>query len=250
MIADTKMMEILADVAPHKVVTFADARTQVNQRIDMMISWLDGTRPSPSCVYEPEAFEQWCKARGKARDKKLSLSAPSSTEQQPPPPPKTTLPEQQAKSPSSPRQPILASYLDLTPEMVRRLRSMCMDGSELAEACDIFLDCNREADESSAMAADRLVTVLNQRSRSERRILKQLTDVDLLNLERDPETSPSIRWEAQIAQGRSKMRMNRSAGRRATATRLCLEYWNDAVTKQQNSTDINLDHNIERKTLP
>jgi hypothetical protein len=259
-ISDTRMMEILADVAPREVPTFADARAQVNQRIDMMISWLDNTRPSPSGVYEPEAFEQWCKAR----KKKLTPppSVPADTEQQSPTPEAKTTPTTSAKQQSPtppvrtppagaeqpsppvpltstsrqdsdavpPRQPILASYLDLTPEMVRRARATCMDGSELAEACDIFLDPNQDADERAAMAADHLVAVLNQRARSERRILEQLTDDDLLDLERDPESSPAIRWEAQAARGRSKMRMNRSAVRRASAARLCLDYWNASIT--------------------
>jgi hypothetical protein len=59
----TKMVEILADVATREVESFADARGHVNNRIDAMRSWLDGTRPSPSPVYEPEAFQAWVAAR-------------------------------------------------------------------------------------------------------------------------------------------------------------------------------------------
>jgi len=59
----THMAEILADVATREVESFADARSHVNRRIDMMRNWLDGTRPSPSPVYEPEAFQAWIAAR-------------------------------------------------------------------------------------------------------------------------------------------------------------------------------------------
>jgi hypothetical protein len=108
-----------------------------------------------------------------------------------------------------------------------------MDGSPLAEACDVFLDHDREPDGDTATAADLLVEVLNQRTRGTRQRLEQITDEDLLDLERDPETSPSLRWEAQVALGRGKRRANRNAARRASASRACLDYWNVSVAEWQ-----------------
>ena len=46
MIAGTEMEKILADVATREVESFTEARTHVNRRIDMMIDWLDNTRPA------------------------------------------------------------------------------------------------------------------------------------------------------------------------------------------------------------
>jgi hypothetical protein len=59
----TEMAKILADIAPREVGSFTEARTQVNCRIDAWLHWLQGTRPSPSPVYEPEAWEAWVAQR-------------------------------------------------------------------------------------------------------------------------------------------------------------------------------------------
>lgn len=45
MIDGTAMEKILANVATREVESFDEARTHVNRRIDMMIDWLDNTRP-------------------------------------------------------------------------------------------------------------------------------------------------------------------------------------------------------------
>jgi hypothetical protein len=52
-------------------------------------------------------------------------------------------------------------------------------------------------------------------------------------LAQDPETSPSLRWEAQVALGQGKSRSNRSVARRASARRQCLDYWNAHVALWQ-----------------
>jgi hypothetical protein len=70
----TKMVEILADVAPREVESFADARCHVNSRIDAMREWLDGTRPSPSPVYELEAFRAWTNTRKQSLKKPMTFS--------------------------------------------------------------------------------------------------------------------------------------------------------------------------------
>lgn len=65
MIEDTEMNRILADVATREVESYAVARSHVNTRIDNWRSWLDGTRPTPSFIYEPGAYLEWCAVRGK-----------------------------------------------------------------------------------------------------------------------------------------------------------------------------------------
>lgn len=65
MIEDTEMNRILADVATREVESYATARAHVNTRIDNWKSWLDGTRPTPSFIYEPKAYLEWCAVRGK-----------------------------------------------------------------------------------------------------------------------------------------------------------------------------------------
>lgn len=62
-IDDTEMARILADVAKREVESFAEARRHVNLRIDMMVSWLNGTRPLPCPAEEPEAFRRHLEAR-------------------------------------------------------------------------------------------------------------------------------------------------------------------------------------------
>lgn len=69
-IEGTQMAEILETVGTREVASFAEARSHVNTRIDLMISWMDGIRPVPSLVYEHEAWQEWI-AEKKAREEKL-----------------------------------------------------------------------------------------------------------------------------------------------------------------------------------
>lgn len=73
MIEGTQMENVLADVLPREVESYAEARAQVDRRINMQIAWLEGTRPTPSFIYEPEAFEKWCADRGKPLPEHLKL---------------------------------------------------------------------------------------------------------------------------------------------------------------------------------
>jgi len=64
LIEGNEMEKILADVGERMVNSFEEARRQVNLRIDMMISWLDGVRPAlgPMSVtqewlWNPGAYE-------------------------------------------------------------------------------------------------------------------------------------------------------------------------------------------------